>query len=264
MDEPRRSARDDDPGQSPWSRPRDVPPTEDPPAQDAPAAGEPTRRLPTYSQDPAAYVRGPYGRGSYERGPDERGPQEPYEHQTGPMPPSAFGSPAYAEPGFPVEPEKTGRRHSVALVGTVVAGVCLLLIGLGGGYLVAVGFDDSGNAVPAAGVGGQAQANRLNSPQSAPGRRPPRGRRRARDHRSPRSAAAVSAIRTRRRPMRRSGWWRRSTGTPSSCGVWTVMRAVYRRTPTPTSPRCAGPGASRSWPSAISCSSAGPTSRTGR
>lgn len=146
-------------------------------ADDAPSAGEPTRRLPVPPQHPgdeaygpgtgypqAAYPPGgPYASGSgYGQGPGSgQGapyppggpyPQEPGTYPTAPVQTTAFGSPAYVEPGF--DEAASPRKHRrIGGAGAMVAVVCVLLISLGGGYLVSVALGSSDeDAVPSAGL----------------------------------------------------------------------------------------------------------------
>ncbi|WP_182346503.1 hypothetical protein [Tomitella gaofuii] len=74
---------------------------------------------------------------------------------TAPVQPTAFGSPAYVEPGYTDAAEK--KRRPIGGVGALVAAVCVLLIGLGGGYLVSVGLGSS-DEEPAMPVGIAQQA----------------------------------------------------------------------------------------------------------
>lgn len=111
--------------------------------------------------------------------PPESGyPTERYDRATAPIRPAAFGSPAYAEPGFPGAPEDDGRGRRVGRFGIVVAGVCLLVIGLGGGYLVAsmMGFGDTDpGRPPAAAPAGNASAQSTPPTQSPQSTQPREG-----------------------------------------------------------------------------------------
>lgn len=173
MDDQHRSAdesgigRPADSGGSPWSRPSGAAREDDghqwQPGADYPPADEnPTHPYGTGYYGPGYYDSGYYGPGYSDAGSAE--------HATAPIRPTAFGSPAYAEPGFPGEPEDDGRGRRVGRLGVAVAGVCLLLIGLGGGYLVAasMGFGDSDSgtapvAQPAAGASAQPRSGQPSS-----------------------------------------------------------------------------------------------------
>ncbi|WP_248475053.1 DUF5666 domain-containing protein [Tomitella fengzijianii] len=173
MDESDRSSRDDDAAAAAWSRPSpggDGPSAGEP---DVPSAGEPTRRIPVPPQDPA------YGPGQGHPGDEAYRPQVDYPPQgdpyppgppyapgyghpqntagypTAPVQPTAFGSPAYVEPGFTDAPQR--KRRPIGGLGALVAAVCVLLIGLGGAYLVSVGLGSS-DEEPAVPVGIAQQA----------------------------------------------------------------------------------------------------------
>ncbi|WP_207279924.1 DUF5666 domain-containing protein [Tomitella cavernea] len=80
---------------------------------------------------------------------------------TAPVQPTAFGSPAYVEPGYTDAAER--KRRPIGGVGALVAAVCVLLIGLGGAYLVSVGLGSS-DEEPAVPVGIAQQAPATGAP----------------------------------------------------------------------------------------------------
>lgn len=158
MDDPDRSAHGAGAAGSPWSPQGPGPHPDagrDPHAAHDPYAGH----------DPHA-AHDPYA------AHDPHAAHDPYaahpgaaRYPAGPVQPTAFGSPAYVEPGFAGEPQPP-RRRSTIVTRAVIAGVCVLLIGLGGGYLVAVGLGSS-NSAPTVNAGASLQQPAATAPGPA-------------------------------------------------------------------------------------------------